>query len=121
MIKINRMIKIRNYPKLIDSRFSKEPSITIYINHYDENSLKTEYELTDQDERIVEQISRRGHRKIYTQELIDIIGLSSIDIQKINSHPLVKTKVLRPNEVSEYGRIENYILDQKVWKIFGKR
>lgn len=115
------MIKIRNYPKLIDSRFSKEPSITIYINHYDENSLKTEYELTDEDERIVEQISKRGYRKIYTQELIDIIGLNNIDIKKVNSHPLVKARVLRPNEVSEYGRIENYIVDQKVWKMFGKR
>lgn len=78
--------------------------------------VKIEYELSREEQKLLKKQFDLGD-PIISQELKEWITPSFNQAKSENlNHPLLQTKIIIPNEASEYGRIINYRIATDIWE-----
>lgn len=78
--------------------------------------VKIEYELSREEQKLLKKQFDLGN-PIISKELKEWITPSFNQAKRGNlNHPLLQTKIIIPNEVSEYGRIINYRIATDIWE-----
>lgn len=111
----HRAITIINLPRKESGSLNtliKDGEEEIDITIETEDSIEKKYTITEEDEKIIEAFLLSDETGMSSRSFLELtksLGNNQIELQ---NHPLVLLKVLIPNETSEYGRINNYKMNQ---------
>lgn len=111
----HRAITIINLPRKESGSLNtliKDGEEEIDITIETEDIIEKKYTITEEDEKIIEAFLLSDETGMSSRSFLELtksLGNNQIELQ---NHPLVLLKVLIPNETSEYGRINNYKMNQ---------
>lgn len=111
----HRAITIINLPRKESGSLNtliKDGEEEIDITIETEESIEKKYTITEEDEKIIEAFLLSDETGMSSRSFLELTKSLGNNQIKLQNHPLVLLKVLIPNETSEYGRIENYKMNQ---------
>ncbi|GEL67108.1 hypothetical protein [Marinilactibacillus psychrotolerans] len=111
----HRTITIINLPRKESGSLNtliKDGEEEIDITIETEDSIEKKYTITEEDERIIEAFLLSDETGMSSRSFLELTKSLGNNQIKLQNHPLVLLKVLIPNETSEYGRINNYKMNQ---------
>lgn len=111
----HRAITIINLPRKESGSLNtliKDGEEEIDITIETEDSIEKKYTITEEDEKIIEAFLLSDETGMSSRTFLELTKSLGNNQIKLQNHPLVLLKVLIPNETSEYGRINNYKMNQ---------
>lgn len=111
----HRAITIINLPRKESGSLNtliKDGEEEIDITIETEDSIEKKYTITEEDEKIIEAFLLSDETGMSSRSFLELTKSLGNNQIKLQNHPLVLLKVLIPNETSEYGRINNYKMNQ---------
>lgn len=111
----HRAITIINLPRKESGSLNtliKDGEEEIDITIETEDSIEKKYTITEEDEKIIEAFLLSDETGMSSRRFLELTKSLGNNQIKLQNHPLVLLKVLIPNETSEYGRINNYKMNQ---------
>ncbi|MFL2096270.1 hypothetical protein [Marinilactibacillus psychrotolerans] len=111
----HREITIINLPRNESGSLNtliKDGEEEIDITIETEDSIEKKYTITEEDEKIIEAFLLSDETGMSSRRFLELTKSLGNNQIKLQNHPLVLLKVLIPNETSEYGRINNYKMNQ---------
>ncbi|MFL2076509.1 hypothetical protein [Marinilactibacillus psychrotolerans] len=111
----HRAIIIINLPRKESGSLNtliKDGEEEIDITIETEDSIEKKYTITEEDEKIIEAFLLSDETGMSSRRFLELTKSLGNNQIKLQNHPLVLLKVLIPNETSEYGRINNYKMNQ---------
>lgn len=111
----HRAITIINLPRKESGSLNtliKDGEEEIDITIETEESIEKKYTITEEDEKIIEAFLLSDETGMSSRSFLELTKSLGNNQIKLQNHPLVLLKVLIPNETSEYGRINNYKMNQ---------
>lgn len=111
----HRAITIINLPRNESGSLNtliKDGEEEIDITIETEDSIEKKYTITEEDEKIIEAFLLSDETGMSSRRFLELTKSLGNNQIKLQNHPLVLLKVLIPNETSEYGRINNYKMNQ---------
>lgn len=111
----HREITIINLPRRENGSLNtliKDGEEEIDITIETEDSIEKKYTITEEDEKIIEAFLLSDETSMSSRRFLELTKSLGNNQIKLQNHPLVLLKVLIPNETSEYGRINNYKMNQ---------
>lgn len=111
----HRAITIINLPRKESGSLNtliKDGEEEIDITIETEDSIEKKYTITEEDEKIIEAFLLSDETGMSSRSFLELTKSLGNNQIKLQNHPLVLLKVLIPNETSEYGRVNNYKMNQ---------
>lgn len=111
----HREITIINLPRRENGSLNTlikdgEEEISVIIET--EDSIEKKYITTEEDKKIIKAFLMNNEAYMSNRSFLELINSSGKKYREFQNHPLVLLNVLIPNETSEYGRINNYKMNQ---------
>lgn len=111
-----KIILLPNHVEKVDVKINRNTGGTLEIVKQSHSIFRIEYILSKEEKDLIERQIKSMDIVVSVKSMKLLNSSSGVFFQNDLDYPLVKSEVVYPNEVSEYGTIRNYRIATDIWE-----